>query len=133
MRITTINARCLSVPIKFLFTETPRREGMLLVEVGTDEGLIGHGISRDSERFAVRELTFLTGRSPLETEKIWMDASWETGSLGVFQPSRRRERSTSLRGTDGMGVALPRIKFLRGFKRKAKQFTVRHQQPIEVI
>ena len=32
-----------------------------------------------------------------------------------------------------MGVALPHIKFLRGFKRKAKQFTVRHQQPIEVI
>ena len=77
MKIAKIDARCLSVPIKFPFTETPSKEGMLLVQVETDDGLVGHGISRDTERFAVRELInrdigpFLIGKAPLDTEKIW--------------------------------------------------------------
>lgn len=85
MKIAKIDARCLSVPIKFPFTETPSKEGMLLVQVETDDGLVGHGISRDTERFAVRELInrdigpFLIGKAPLDTEKIWMDAPWELG------------------------------------------------------
>ena len=51
---------------------------MLLVQAETDDGLVGHGISRDAERFAVRELVnrdigpFLIGRDPLNTEKIWI-------------------------------------------------------------
>jgi len=85
MKITRVEASCLRVPIKFPFTETPRTEGMLIARVETDDGLTGTGISRDTERFAVRELInreiapFLVGKDPLETEKIWKDACWEIG------------------------------------------------------
>ena len=103
MKVARIEARCLSVPIKFPFTETPTNEGMLLVQVGTDDGLVGHGISREAERFAVRELInrdigpFLIGRVPLDTENIWMDAPWEIGmsymaANGVVCSSHRRGR-----------------------------------------
>src|SRR5687768_12062962 len=85
MKIIRVQARCLKVPIKFPFTETPRTEGMLLAQVDTDDGLKGIGISRDTERFAVRELInreiapFLVGKDPIETEKIWKDACWDIG------------------------------------------------------
>ena len=70
---------------QFPFTETSRTEGMLLVHVETDEGIGGAGISRDAERFAVRQLIhqeispFLLGKDPMATEKIWNDACWELG------------------------------------------------------
>ena len=85
MRVAKVQVRCLKVPIKFPFTETPRTEGMLLALVETDDGIVGAGISRDSERFAVREIInreigpFLVGKDPMETEKIWNDACWEIG------------------------------------------------------
>ncbi|MBM3942152.1 MAG: mandelate racemase/muconate lactonizing enzyme family protein [SAR202 cluster bacterium] len=85
MKVTNVTARCLGVPIKFPFTETPRVEGMLVCQVETDEGITGHGISRDQERFAVRELInreigpFLAGKDPMSTEQIWNEASWELG------------------------------------------------------
>jgi L-alanine-DL-glutamate epimerase-like enolase superfamily enzyme len=58
---------------------------MLMVHVETDDGAVGTGISRDQERFAVRELInreirpFLIGKDPIDTEKIWDDAPWELG------------------------------------------------------
>jgi L-rhamnonate dehydratase len=83
MKVVNVQARCLNIPIKFPFTETPRTEGMLVVHVETDEGLGGAGIARAAERFAVRALIhqdirpFLLGKDPLATEKIWNDACWE--------------------------------------------------------
>jgi L-alanine-DL-glutamate epimerase-like enolase superfamily enzyme len=85
MQVARVQARCLSVPIKFSFTGAPYAAGLLMVHVETDDGLLGVGISRDQERFAVRELInreiapFLIGKSPLETEKVWSDAAWEIG------------------------------------------------------
>ena len=85
MKVVEVQARCLSIPIKFPFTEAPYTAGMLMVQVETDDGIVGTGIARDSERFAVRELInreigpFLLGKSPLETEKVWNDAAWEIG------------------------------------------------------
>jgi L-alanine-DL-glutamate epimerase-like enolase superfamily enzyme len=81
MKVAQVQARCLSVPIKFPFTGSPYTAGLLMVHVETDDGLLGVGISRDQERFAVRELVnreigpFLIGKSPLETEKVWTDAA----------------------------------------------------------
>ena len=75
MKVVNVEARCLKIPINFPFTETPRTEGMLLVQVETDEGIVGAGIARDAERFAVRELIhqeirpFLLGKDPMETEE----------------------------------------------------------------
>src|SRR2546421_10566126 len=85
MKVVNVEARCLKIPINFPFTETPRTEGLLVVQVETDEGIGGAGISRDAERFAVRELIhreirpFLLGKDPLATEKIWNDACWDMG------------------------------------------------------
>ena len=85
MKVTSVKATCLKIPIKFPFTEMPLTEGMLLVRVETDSGDIGFGISRDTERYAVRELInrdiapFLLGKDPICTEKIWQDACWEIG------------------------------------------------------
>jgi L-rhamnonate dehydratase len=85
MKVTRVQARCLKVPIQFPFTEIPTTEGMLVAQVETDDGLQGIGISRDTGRFAVRELInreiapFLAGKDPLATEKIWKDAPWEIG------------------------------------------------------
>lgn len=85
MKVTRVRARCLGVPIKFPFTGEPYTAGMLVAQVETDDGIVGTGIARDTERFAVRELInreigpFLVGKSPLETEKIWNDAVWEIG------------------------------------------------------
>jgi L-alanine-DL-glutamate epimerase-like enolase superfamily enzyme len=85
MKVVKVEARCLAIPIKFPFTGTPYTAGLVLAEVETDEGIVGAGIARDQERFAVRELVnreigpFLIGKDPIETEKIWNDAAWEIG------------------------------------------------------
>src|SRR5262245_22809247 len=85
MKVVHVQAKCLTIPIKFPFTETPRTEGLLVVQVETDDGFVGAGIARDAERFAVRELIhyelgpFLLGKDPVETEKIWNDACWDIG------------------------------------------------------
>ena len=85
MKVTCVQARCLKIPITFPFTETPLTEGMLLVRVETDSGHIGFGISRDTERYAVRELInrdiapFLLGKDPICTEEIWQDTCWDIG------------------------------------------------------
>jgi L-rhamnonate dehydratase len=85
MKIAKVQARCLAIPIKFPFTEKPYTAGLALVQIETDNGIVGTGISRDAERFAVRELInreigpFLLGKDPMATEKIWKDAAWEIG------------------------------------------------------
>ena len=85
MKVIRVEARCLRVPIKFPFTGEPYNAGILVAQVETDDGIVGTGISRDTERFPVREVInreigpFLIGKSPLDTEKIWKDAIWEMG------------------------------------------------------
>jgi L-rhamnonate dehydratase len=85
MKVVKVEARCLAIPIKFPFTRTPYTAGLVLAQIETDEGIVGVGIARDQERFAVRELVnreigpFLIGKDPMETEKIWSDAAWEIG------------------------------------------------------
>jgi L-rhamnonate dehydratase len=47
------------------------------VTVETDKGIAGHGLTRGSQRFAIREFInreaapFLRGKNPLETERVW--------------------------------------------------------------
>jgi L-rhamnonate dehydratase len=85
MKVAKVEARCLAIPIKFPFTGTPYTAHLVLAQIETDEGIVGAGIARDAERFAVRELInreigpFLVGKDPMQTEKIWNDACWEIG------------------------------------------------------
>lgn len=75
MKVAKVEARCLAIPIKFPFTGTPYTANLVLAQVETDEGIVGAGIARDAERFAVRELInreigpFLVGKDTMETEK----------------------------------------------------------------
>lgn len=86
MKVSSVEATCLAVPIRFPVTDAPYTAGMLVVQVKTDDGLVGTGISRDRERFAARELInreirgYLIGKPPLDIEKIWSDAAWELGT-----------------------------------------------------
>ena len=68
MKVTSVVATCLAVPIRFPVTDAPYTAGMLVVQVTTDDGLVGTGISRDRERFAVRELIWT--RTPLPSSNV---------------------------------------------------------------
>jgi L-rhamnonate dehydratase len=124
MKVAKVEARCLAVPIKFPVTEKPYTAGLTLVQVETDDGVVGTGISRDQERFAVRELInnevgpFLVGKDPIDTEKIWGDAPWE---LGMSYMSRGGVVSRAISAIDqalwdikGQYVDLPIYRLLGG-------------------
>jgi len=110
MKVTQVQARCLSIPIKMPFTETPQKEGIVIVYVQTDTGLEGVGITRNWQRFGVRELInreigpYLIGKDPLNTEKIWRDAY-----LGISLPYQNRG-GTIGRAVGAVDIALWDIK-----------------------
>ena len=57
--------------------KAPITTSFVFVTVETDNGATGFGLTRSSQRFAVREFInreaapFLRGKNPLETERIW--------------------------------------------------------------
>lgn len=85
MRISSVEASCLEIPVKIPITEKPTTVGLVLALVHTDDGITGIGISRDLEMSATRGLVnrelapFLVGQDPLGIEKIWKDAAWDIG------------------------------------------------------
>jgi L-rhamnonate dehydratase len=86
MKVSQVEVRSLSIPVKIPITEKITIQGFVLVLVHTDDGVTGIGICRDSGGGALRELIsselvpFLTGRNPVETERIWTEAWWELGA-----------------------------------------------------
>jgi len=50
---------------------------ILFTAIETDDGIIGYGLTRGSQRFGLKEFInreagpFLRGKNPLETERIW--------------------------------------------------------------
>ena len=124
MKVTQVKARCLSIPIKMPFTETPQKEGLVIVHVETDTGLQGVGITRNWQSFGVRELInreiapFLIGKDPIDTEKIWQDAFWE---INLSYKSRGGTIARAIGAVDialwdikGKHVGLPVYRLLGG-------------------
>lgn len=75
MRITNVHATTHSVPIQIFDKKIPSK--FVYVQVDTDEGITGHGITGRTQRFGVKEFInmelnpFLKGKNPLETEALW--------------------------------------------------------------
>lgn len=110
MRITSVEAHCLSIPIKIPISGADSGLGIMVIQVHTDEGITGIGIGRDYEQKATRELIvgelgpFITGRDPLDIERIWLDASWEISA------SYKASAGVVARAISGVDLALWDIK-----------------------
>ena len=110
MRITSVEAHCLSVPIKIPISGADSSLGIMVIQVHTDEGITGIGIGRDYEQKATRELIvgelgpFITGRDPLDIERIWRDASWDISA------SYKASAGVVARAISGVDLALWDIK-----------------------
>jgi L-alanine-DL-glutamate epimerase-like enolase superfamily enzyme len=110
MRITGVEAQCLRIPIKIPVSGADSSLGIMVIQVHTDEGITGVGIGRDYEQQATRELItrelgpFITGRDPLDIERIWLDASWEISA------SYKSAAGVVARAISGVDLALWDIK-----------------------
>ena len=110
MRITSVEAHCLSIPIKIPISGADSSLGIMVIQVHTDEGITGVGIGRDYEQKATRELMvgelgpFITGRDPLDIERIWRDASWDISA------SYKASAGVVARAISGVDLALWDIK-----------------------
>ena len=77
MKITDIKASLHRVPIEVPLLKEPIVTSVLFVAVETDTGVTGYGLTRGSQRFALKEFInreagpFLKDKNPLETERIW--------------------------------------------------------------
>jgi L-alanine-DL-glutamate epimerase-like enolase superfamily enzyme len=78
MKISKVEATCHNVPVNFPLGKS-RQLGVVIVRVGTDEGITGIGMATNQMLLAIstrefinRQLApFLVGKNPLDTEKIW--------------------------------------------------------------
>ncbi len=79
MKIARIEASTHRVPVKVPLLKDPIMREIVFVQVETDTGLRGYGITGPIQRFAVRELVnkeiapMLSGKDPLATERHWAD------------------------------------------------------------
>lgn len=84
MKITNVRATTHDVAVDDvpLIDEAISRE-MVFVEIETDEGISGYGITSKVQWYGIRELInremapLLEGMNPLETEKIWDTLQWK--------------------------------------------------------
>lgn len=93
MKIASVKATCLKIPAKVPLRATTKSVTIVLVQIGTDEGITGVGFCRGAfsgdaagaAGFAVREIVhrdlapLLSGKNPIETERIWKEATFERG------------------------------------------------------
>ncbi len=110
MRITGVEAQCLRIPIKVPISGADSSLGLMVIQVHTDEGITGVGIGRDYEQQSTRELIvrelgpFITGRDPLDIERIWRDAVWDISA------SYKAAAGVVARAISGVDLALWDIK-----------------------
>lgn len=78
-RITSVKATAHNVPVKVPLLEKELKTQVVFVEINTDQGITGYGLTGDLQRFGVcefinRQLSpFLKGRNALETEARWQE------------------------------------------------------------
>jgi len=76
MKITSVRASTHNVPVKVPLLDKPIDRPLVFVQVETDDGVTGYGLTGGVQRTAVKEFVnqelapFLKGRNPLETEAI---------------------------------------------------------------
>jgi L-rhamnonate dehydratase len=93
MKITHVEATCLSIAAPVPLRDTTKPVTLVLVRVGTDGGVEGFGFTRGAfsgdaagaAGFGVREIVhrdlaeLLNGKNPLQTEAIWLEATRARG------------------------------------------------------
>jgi L-rhamnonate dehydratase len=79
LRISSIKATVHDVPVEVPLLERALKTQFVFVEVNTDEGITGYGLTGNLQSFGVREFInrqlapFLKGKSALETEARWQE------------------------------------------------------------
>ena len=79
LRISSVKATVHDVPVKVPLLERTLKTQFVFVEVSTDEGVTGYGLTGNLQAFGVREFInrqlapFLKGKNALETEARWQE------------------------------------------------------------
>lgn len=77
MKITSVRATTHNVPIHVPLLEQEVESPIVFVQIETDEGKTGYGLTGRIQRFGVKEFInkelapFLKGKDPVETEALW--------------------------------------------------------------
>ncbi|MGH9352032.1 MAG: mandelate racemase/muconate lactonizing enzyme family protein [Terriglobia bacterium] len=77
LRISSVKATVHDVPVRVPVLERTLKTQLVFVEVSTDEGVTGYGLTGNLQSFGVREFInrqlapFLKGKNALETEARW--------------------------------------------------------------
>lgn len=77
MKISSVQATMHNIPVHVPLLERTMKRPIIFVEINTDEGVTGYGLTGGMQRFGVKEFIngelapFLKGRNPLETEALW--------------------------------------------------------------
>lgn len=79
LRISSVKATVHNVPVHVPLLEKTVKENIVFVEITTDDGVTGYGMTGDLQRFGVKEFInrqlapFLKGKNALETEARWQE------------------------------------------------------------
>jgi L-rhamnonate dehydratase len=79
MKITSIESNVYRVPVIVPLRKEPKHINIVLVEVATDEGISGYGITETLLEESVKDFlnhglaSAVIGRNPVHTERIWND------------------------------------------------------------
>jgi L-rhamnonate dehydratase len=79
LRISSVKATVHNVPVHVPVLERTLKTQLVFVEVKTEDGVIGYGLTGDLQSFGVREFInrqlapFLKGKSALDTEARWQE------------------------------------------------------------
>jgi L-alanine-DL-glutamate epimerase-like enolase superfamily enzyme len=79
IRITSVKATVHDVPVKVPLLEKQMMTEIVFVEINTDQGITGYGLTGNLQSFGVSEFInrqlapFLKGRNALETEARWQE------------------------------------------------------------
>ena len=77
LKITDVKATLHRVPVEVPLVSEKISISVLFTIIETDTGLTGYGLTRGAQRFGLREFInrevapFLSGKNPLETERLW--------------------------------------------------------------
>ncbi|MGH9326489.1 MAG: mandelate racemase/muconate lactonizing enzyme family protein [Terriglobia bacterium] len=78
-RISSVRASVHNVPVEVPLLARPLKRQFVFVEINTDEGITGYGLTGNLQSFGVREFInrqlapFLKGKSALDTEARWQE------------------------------------------------------------
>src|SRR5215510_7742071 len=77
MKITDVKATLHRIPVEMPLLKEKIWTPIVFVAVETDQGVTGYGLTRGSQRFAMKEFInreagpFLKDKNPLESERVW--------------------------------------------------------------